>query len=110
MDRPTCQERVKRAASGYAKTPSALALPSRAYPETAAFATFGSGVCGALGDHLAAVPNWAQRARNRSRHGAREACPDGAQADPDLQRRRANPALGIVAAAASTRPDAGLPA
>src|SRR5260370_39796889 len=106
MGRRPCQKRVKRATSGYAKTPSALALPSRAYQETAAFATFGSGVCSALGDHLAAVPHRAQCARNRSRHGA--ACPDGAHAHPDLQWRRANPALGIVAPAAAAGPDTDL--
>src|SRR6266849_3303278 len=101
-----CQKRVKRATSGYAKTPSALALPPRAYQETAPLATVGSGVCGALGHHLAAVPPGAQRPRNRGRHGV--ARPDGPHAHPGLQWRRANPALGPVAPAPTAGPDADL--
>src|SRR5437870_7881667 len=101
-----CQKGVKRATSGYAKTPSALALPPRAYQETAPFATVGSGVRSALGNHPAAVSPGAERTGNRSRHGA--ARPDGPRAHPHVQWRRANGALGAAAPAAAARPDADL--
>src|SRR2546425_953406 len=59
-----CQKGVKRATSGYAKTPSALALPSRAYQETAPFATVGSGVRGAVGKRTELVTGAARRTFN----------------------------------------------